>query len=196
MTGENTKRTFIAINIPRAVGKLMPMITSVVKTPLAEIRWLSGFHLHLTLLFLGNIEADLIAVLSEKLRRINAGPRISASIEGTGIFPDEHHARILWLGMRNGSAELISLQKSITRAVADICPQNPRDSFKPHITIGRVRPKVKPERIDFIPFLNTVYNPIHFTINEFILYESILTPDGPRYTALEKFPLIQNSRKA
>ncbi len=178
------------------MGKLMPMIASVVKTPLAEIRWLSGFHLHLTLKFLGNVETDDIPKLAEQLRGIGTFPRIPVSIEGTGLFPDERKARILWLGIRKGAAELISLQQSITLALAETYPPDPRDNFKPHITIGRVRPKVKPDKIDFTPFLNTVYNPINFTINEFILYESILTQDGPQYTVLEKFSLIQNSRKA
>ncbi len=168
------------------------MITSVVKTPLAEIRWLSGYHLHLTLLFLGNITEEAIPEISQKLANIHSVPNFQAVIEETGIFPDERHARIFWLGIQKGAEQLVTLQNSIKTALEDFYPQKPEERFTPHITIGRLRSGVKPKLLDFTHFLNTVYQPIKFRVNEFILYESILTQEGPKYTVIENFSLKTN----
>ena len=47
----------------------------------------------------------------------------------------------------------------------------------------------KNTKFDVTTFLNAVYSPIEIPINIVNLYESYLTPDGPRYKILAEFPL-------
>ncbi len=184
-----SKRIFIAVDIPKGVGNLMPMIKSFVPTPLGEIRWLSGWSLHLTLSFLGDINDEKIPEITDALSQIKPGGPIPVSIENTGLFPDEKNARVLWLGIKKGHQELSDLQKSVDKALLKYKSSGELDNFVPHITIGRVNHTVRPGALDFSMFLNVEYTPIKFTLDNFVLYESQLLPAGAKYTAIKRFTL-------
>ena len=55
----------------------------------------------------------LIQSLKKKLTQ-NSFPMI---IESTGVFPSSHSPRALWLGIKGGAEELISLQTQIEKSL-------------------------------------------------------------------------------
>jgi len=189
----DSRRLFVALDIPREIGQLMPMIKSVVQTPLQEVRWLSGYHLHLTLSFLGNVNDRDIGQLVLDLKATALGAPIKLSVENTGIFPDTKHPRVLWLGIEQGHHELIDLQKTVDQMTLPYKASGKKEHFVPHITIGRVNHRVRSGGLDLGPFLNTVYAPLHFTVDHIKLYESNLTPQGARYTVIDRFNMIETA---
>ena len=70
----------------------------------------------------------------------------------------------------------------INKSLKVIIENDPKKTFPPHITIGNILNNFV--KIDVLPFLNTVYSPIELDINSICLYESILLPEGARYTVL------------
>ena len=181
------KRIFVGFPVSRKIARTIPLLQSTIPDKKGIIRWLSGKNIHLTLSFLGNIAADRIPELIECLKEAVKVKYFNITIEGTGVYPSPSHPRILWLGVNEGSDELITLHIEVEKRVKKFKDNPKKVKFTPHITIARVW-GLKRE-IDFIPFMNTVYSPIEFDVNSIYLYESQLVPEGAQYTILAEFPL-------
>jgi 2'-5' RNA ligase len=75
----------------------------------------------------------------------------------------------------------------INKSLKVIIDNNPKKTFTPHITIGKIPNNFV--KIDVLPFLSTVYSPIELSVNSICLYESKLFPEGVKYRILNEFPL-------
>ena len=142
-------------------------------------------NLHLTLLFLGNVEAD----------KVNAVCGIAAGIEGEsfdltldtlGGFR-QNNARVLWLGPSEPPPELGLLHQSLRRQVRKIGLRVGKGTYRPHITLVRkADPREKlPE--DPVPG-------IRWTACRYALIASELLPSGPRYKVLAERDLSEGAR--
>ncbi|MCP3919212.1 MAG: RNA 2',3'-cyclic phosphodiesterase [bacterium] len=151
--------------------------------------------LHMTLCFLGAVDAKRVptleAALREELRGLNAPELV---IAGTGAFPDLQRPRALWAGVEEADespGRLAALHNRVLQAAFSIGWKRPRADrtrpFRPHITLARVlRDGAAPGlavfgRLDFAQR----WLPI-----EVALFES--RPDRPeeRYAALSAVPLV------
>lgn len=160
------------------------------------VRWVQPAHAHLTLVFLGNVMAAHLPPLVEAMQPITArhSPFL-LRIEGIGAFPSAEEPRVLWLGVGDAVAVLLRLQHEIAQAVfalpgivAD------RKPFRPHLTLGRVATGRKD-----VPGVASVaaalarpvaVPPVGWPIASFALIRSVLGAGGPRYTVVERFPLV------
>src|SRR5690242_19072251 len=97
-------RPFIALSVPEAVKDEVERSRTELRRSLASsgIRWTTREQLHLTLRFLGNVEAHRVEALTEALRTASA---IFASLQmraaGLGFFPDARAPRVVWVGVRD-----------------------------------------------------------------------------------------------
>jgi len=183
------RRVFVGIPLTANVGSVITMLRTVVDAPPEAIRWVSGKNLHLTLLFLGNLEDSRISVLNERLAHSLTLDTFSVTLAGTGVFPTSTRPRVLWLGFDQGREKLIQLATQVQQAAATIVNSGHDSEYIPHVTIGRVRKQVKPWKINLESYLKTSYEPIKFTVFSVFLYESELLPAGPRYSVLKEFKL-------
>ena len=62
-----------------------------------------------------------------------------------------------------------------------------RKEFHPHLTLARL--KVPDNVSDVLAAIGPEPVGEAFTVDEVVLYQSVLSPKGPTYTALERFPL-------
>ena len=81
----------------------------------------------------------------------------------------------------------MSLHTQIKKSLKVIINNDPKKTFTPHVTIGKILNNFV--KIDVLPFLNTVYSPIELSVNSICLYENKLFPEGEKYRILNKFPL-------
>ena len=181
------KRVFIGIPIGHKIKSILPSLKSTVHSSTNIIKWIPPENIHLTLSFLGNISDKDISNIIQTLENCITFKYFKIKIKSTGVFPSPNIPKILWIGIGKGADELASLQQHIEKAVRKFKEINPKEIFTPHITIARIRRLQR--KIDVLPFLNTVYSPIELDINSICLYESILLPEGARYTVLTEFPL-------
>ena len=156
----------------------------------ADIRWVPAENLHLTLKFLGEITVSDLKPLSELLQRdISGFGSLGLRLEGLGRFPEKGRMRVVWVGCQGDLSRLTSLAQRVERAALQI--DVPRDSrpFSPHLTIGRVRSAHNQDALlQVINERGAVYGSLE--VDTICLYQSTLTPAGPRYDILKKFPLI------
>jgi RNA 2',3'-cyclic 3'-phosphodiesterase len=175
------KRIFIGIKI-EPEGTLVKMIATL-RAVLADdkIKWVDPANIHITLAFLGDMDEERIKVVAIMLSKVCSGfNRFSFNISGTGLFKNFHDPRVIWTGIDNADM-LIRLNSMVIRGLSDAGFRLEERSFRPHITLGRIK-YVK----DKIRLRNTVerFRGKHFQnvdVKEVILFESILKPDGPIY---------------
>ncbi len=158
-------RLFIAINIPREIQEYF----FDVQSELRDTRLTSSFHL--TLKFLGEISNPEKIV--EKLEKIKF-EKFELTTSQVGVFPNKKHIKVIWVGIED--------QEILTKLVDDIdfYLNTKRDyKFHPHITLARVNKK--------IDFPELKLEPKTFLVEEFLLYQSILTRQGPNYKIIKRF---------
>jgi len=184
------KRTFLAIKIP--VSKQMIEFIQDIKFVLKDekIRWIENWNLHITLFFIGDIDESIIDEISNKLTdNLREIKSFNLSCKGVGVFKNVYNPKILWFGIKQ-SENLINLKLAVDKVISSFGFTIEERDFKPHLTIGRV--KLVKNKNKFKNVLEK-YKEVeiqNFSIKEVILYESKLTPKGPVYNVLKKFPLI------
>ena len=136
-------RCFVAVPLPNRVrSALSDVVGAWRRDPFGpDLRWTDAAGWHLTLAFLGWIDAGLS---DDILRRLVAPAREMRPIElaggGLGAFPSPRRARVLWYGMSDAAGAARSLAEGITKALAPIVPRVEEGTpFRPHVTLARVR---------------------------------------------------------
>ena len=184
------KRIFIAVNVHP--GPVLLKTTAAIKALLASesIKWTELANTHLTLAFLGDTEEKRIMILSKMLREKCSGfGEFSFTLAGTGVFKNFRDPRVIWAGIRS-SEQLAKLSQTINSGLAENDFPVEERPFKPHLTLGRIRSIKDPENLKSVidRYIETEFQTI--TVNEVILYESILMQTGPVYKALDKYTLL------
>lgn len=189
----STKRLFYAIDLSDPVLDELEDLQDRFREHVpggARIRWTPRENIHLTLKFLGSMEADLVGELGDVMDDLVADlDPFSMTVTGLGAFPHPKNPRILWVGADDESSEtLATLHRNLESALEPYDVDRDNHAFKAHITYGRVKSSKSPN-------LNAVESelpagPFGTTqIEDVALYESELSPSGSEYTVLHRSPL-------
>ncbi len=139
-------------------------------------------NMHFTLLFLGEITEDAVENVKKALGTISFR-KIDVNFTHVGAFPNPRSARVIWIGVdETSSKQLVELALQVEKKLAPLGFRSDKP-FKPHLTIFRIKNKV-----DGIPEIMEKFKKIDlgkYTVTEFKLKQSILTPSGPVYSDLQ-----------
>lgn len=155
-----------------------------------RVRWTHPENIHLTLKFLGDTEDALLSRLSDTISGL-VKPLFPFEVEarGVGFFPAPERPRIFWCGFDPQSAEVLALlQQAIERDLGELGFAPNDRPFYPHITLGRIKSRANPDFTSFAERHKTLSFGKSY-VKDFVLYESLLTPDGPIYQVIERFTL-------
>lgn len=181
-------RTFVAVELPPEVrSRACQLIETLRKESDAPVRWVGPEQLHWTLKFLGDVDMLEIPDVCRRLSRAVAPlAAFDVSACGVGAFPDIHHPRTVWLGMRDGVEPMIQLHAAVEEALGDLGFRQEQRRFRPHITLGRVRGGVGSESHEFAQRLKEQadFEAGISTVFEITIFASELTPKGPIYNPL------------
>ncbi len=147
-------------------------------------------QLHLTIKFIGDTDTALLLDIKEALHTV-LFPAFSIKLNGVGHFPPRGMPRVLWAGIYP-STETVALRNKIEKALADIGIERDRRKFAPHLTLCRLKNSPLKRVTRFLSD-NALFNTPEFTMSEFKLYSSILTPKGAVHTIQETFPLSEKA---
>ena len=175
-------RLFIAINPTHEAQEQLAQYFK----DLNNARWTPFYQLHLTIRFIGPFPAEKIDLLKSKLANINL-PSFALKIDKLGFFSYKKDPTILWAGIKNNQS-LINLRQKIDQELNLFNISLEKKEFHPHFTLARLK-KTSLKTIQI--YLNK-YNPLNmkeFSIKEFILYSSSLTPQGAQHNIERPFPL-------
>jgi len=183
-------RLFLALDLPGEHRREIGERAARLRSRLPAARWVRPEILHLTLAFLGAVDAARVAELSAAVAPAfgRAEPMVLA-VEGGGTFPPARPARVAWVGIEGGPA-LPALQREVSAAALGALGLAPeRRPFHPHVTLARPRRPWNRSAGDELAraFEGRLGEP--FEVTEGVLYRSDLGPGGARYTVLERFPL-------
>jgi len=186
------KRTFIAIDIHgnRELTRLVESYKIMFKEE--KIKWVDPANLHLTLAFLGEVDEDQIIKAGKIINEAaeNCSP-FEIVLGGTGVFRNIKQPRVIWLNIE-APQSLYDLQKDICAELRKEDLYRDEKPFRPHLTLGRMKYVVKREVLsDLISSSGGINLPPQI-VNELLLYESILKPEGPVYRLLKKARLGGN----
>jgi len=135
-------RTFIAVHIPDTVRRNIGALVNGLRAfggP--DVKWVRPESLHLTLKFLGDVEAERIEAVAGAVETAVSGKAaFNIVLGGTGAFPNPRRPAVLWIGVAKGSEPLVSLAEAVESALAGIGFGREKRPFSAHLTVGRVRP--------------------------------------------------------
>ena len=149
---------------------------------LAGLRWTDAESWHVTLAFLGPIEAssvkDLAALLADGVER-HAPVRLPTS--GVGAFPSAARARVAWYGVADLDGALAALAADVRRAAGVETSE-----FRGHVTLARARR----DPVDLRAWLRDAEAPLgELAVDRVELMRSHLGRGPARYEVLESFTL-------
>lgn len=176
-------RLFIAIDLPPELKRALWTLRS----DLPGARWVALEQIHLTLAFLGEVEEKKIEPLSAELARIHLPP-FTLSFTCTGCFPNRERPRVLWVGLAP-QPRLAELAHQVQTAlmVCDL-PVEARP-FSPHITLARLKFPAPRSVGVFLDQSLPPHLPV-LSVQEFILFQSRLSPHGAEHLPLSHFSLM------
>ena len=176
-------RSFFAIPVPDAVRRRLRETQAALAGGLPGLRWVRPESLHLTLIFLGEIEEAqaeaLAAAAGTACARSHAG---MACIGGLGFFPGRGNPKVLWAGAREeGEGVLGALHRALGAAATEQGIHVEERPYAPHITLGRARSRLSRAAVRrSIEALGEVELG-KMPLERCILYRSIPEPAGARY---------------
>ncbi len=184
-------RTFAAIELPKIVREGACDLIARFQRVDATVGWVPKENLHLTLKFIGDVEAsDLHSLYKEAADAVAKFDPITIEFEGVGAFPDHKRPRSLWLGVGEGADEIRELHRAVEDAFLHRGIRREGRKFMPHVTLGRVR-KTQPGTEGFEPLLEKYedYHAGSATVREVVIFSSELDREGPTYSIIGRAKL-------
>lgn len=182
-------RSFIALKLPEYYQDGLSGVRRLGQRSLrSKITWTRPGNWHLTLFFLGDQPAHVLDRLKEELGRIKA-PSFVLQAGKPGFFYGPRGPRVVWLGLEQGRKNCVALAEKVALACQGVGLPQEKRPFRPHLTLARIKWVDKGD--DWSVFLNhlaTLEWP-EFEVSSFVLWKSVLHPQGPIYTRLAEFGL-------
>jgi 2'-5' RNA ligase len=150
------------------------------------VRWVPAGNLHLTLKFLGELDAGRLPALEGALTEALLGHApFSLALRGAGAFPSPERARVIWVGAGTGAAEVSAIAASVEAALTPLGFSPEERPFSPHLTVGRVKTPPR-DRGALRELLDAVRDREwgEWVVSGAHLVRSELFPAGPIYSIL------------
>ena len=190
MRDDEKIRSFFAIELPEDIRRYIERdIVSRLKKVPAKVKWVARENMHLTVRFLGEISRQKVDEIVEKMFDMNIQERISVvslSLSEIGTF-GRRNPRVIWLGLSGEVEKIVELHGYIERVCDAVKLPADDKKFSPHITIGRVKSPSHTDKL-LAEIKKLTIKQLDFMVREVILFKSTLTPSGPIYSVIEKFP--------
>jgi 2'-5' RNA ligase len=168
-------RVFVAIQLPPSVIDQLTQLQDVFKRNRRRGNLTTPQNLHLTLVFNGELDYDVLDRLDGVLENL-AIPELTLTLDHIGSF-DRKDGVVWWAGLQPNPA-LLTFQRKLTEALREAGIPYDAKPFRPHITLVRnYAPAVEPVMLP-------VVQPLTFTVNAVTLMRSHRVNEQLVYTPL------------
>jgi len=155
-----------------------------------DYRWIPQENYHITLNFLGEVEAQKVDLLKSLLEEVALHHAFfHLKLHCLGVFPSVKEGRVIWMDVQNSLA-LRALQEDCESRLKELGFTFEEKSYIPHMTIARLRS---------LRNLSDVISPLEkhkfgeMAVKSLVLYESKLQGSFPVYEPLMKFSLRERA---
>jgi 2'-5' RNA ligase len=181
-------RAFVAVDLAEASREQLARTIERLRRRSPSARWAFEGAFHLTLAFLGEIEADLVPAIAESLAAVaSRHDPFALGVGGGGTFGRPGAARVLWAGITAGNSAIESVQRDVEAALAPHGYRPESRPFAPHLTLARAR---EPRGDAAFPACAAAIEADLGTseVSALTLYESVVGGHGTRYVELATLP--------
>src|SRR5258708_16737789 len=186
-------RLFIAITLPEPVKDAIQRVQGALRGGVQEggILRPRREQLHLTLIFLGTVQAgDLGRLMEAAADACRRFPRMSLRSEKIGFFPDTRRPRVVWVSVHDPLDLLPKLQQALQAAVRQFSGQEAEPEFIGHVTLGRVKSCSRAEAGILARLAASLVEHVFgdWTADHAELVRSELSSAGSNYSCLARLP--------
>lgn len=148
--------------------------------------------MHVTLAFLGQTTderlVDVTAAAKEAAGGITA---FDIELDRPGRFPPSGRPKVVWLGMGAGAPSLLALGERVRAELRRSEIAFDAKPFRAHVTLARVRDDASlVDARTIAAAVEAMRIPhLRFPADAVVVFESVLSPRGPKYTARGIAPL-------
>jgi len=153
--------------------------------PHARITWLTAERLHLTLAFIGHVDATRLPAIQRSLQPPLTARPFEIGLRGLGAFPDRGRPRVIWAGLDRGRDDLTALAGELTARLGSTGVPVDDRPHQPHLTLARVRDAGGLRTSTLFAGLEQVALGT-MEVRAITLFESRLSPAGAIYQPLAK----------
>lgn len=177
-------RCFFCIELDPPTREQLAQVIQRLRSAPAQVRWVEPALLHVTLKFLGEIDAGRIPALQAIVRQVVAPcAPFALTLDRVGAFPHLDRARVIWAGAGHTPAPLASMAAAFEEALCEVGFAKEQKPFTAHVTLGRVRE----EQASSLRALGerlraAALAPMAVKVEGITLMQSVLRPQGPTYT--------------
>jgi 2'-5' RNA ligase len=186
-------RCFIAIELPEEVKAGLTRLQAKLKASQLRVKWVDPYGIHLTLKFLGNVDADRLSQITGAIKEAAQGVSpFHLEIKGLGIFPNLRRVQVAWVGISGEVDKLLQLQKRLESNLAGLGFAPEPRAFTPHLTLARVRDQASPDERQRLGQLisDTKFEADYsFPVRAISLMRSQLTREGAIYSQISSVEL-------
>jgi len=173
---EKTHRLFFAL-WPSPQERQAVVDGSLAVTGKSSGRVIPPQNLHITLHFIGQVNDELKTCLHTAAQSVSA-KAFNLTLDQFGYFK---RAKILWLGPMALPDGLVYLQQSLGDALSACGYQAGKREYRPHVSL--IRKCSNPVSLQYEVA-------IPWSVNEFVLLESVSTEAGVDYQVIQRYPLV------
>lgn len=197
MSKEKTRRLFLGIDLPEPLRHELAEKTA----------WMSEFpdflkivfpqNFHSTLFFIGGVSEvqsrEIQCCLKEKTKSSSELPmQFSMTLGSWGAFPSKKKPQVFWISAEP-EPQLAALAQFCTNVLSQFKLPTPAQPFRPHITVARAKKLLMDKTIlDRWNSMASWQSGRAEAVSSFVLFESHLVPQAPKYIKLAQFSLISN----
>ena len=183
-------RSFVAIDLDAPVQQAVRAVQGELARINADVRWVRPEGLHVTLKFLGAVEAARLERVHAALAAAMADqPPLHVRVHGLGAFPGWRRPRVVWVGLHGDG--MVELAARVEDALAPLGFAREQRAFTPHLTLGRVNSPRGWTRLEEVCKAHLDDDFGESDIDAVAIYRSTLQRGGAVYTLLWTIPLDQ-----
>jgi 2'-5' RNA ligase len=184
-------RTFVAIDLSKSVRDRAVVLQESLARSAPDVKWVEPQNLHVTLLFLGEVEDRTLPAVCRAVADVcKTHVPFVLTVEGVGCFPSPRRPRVVWIGLGQGTQEVVALHDELEGPLLDLgCYRREERQYTPHITLGRVRGEASADELAAALAKKAGWQGGEVRMGEVLVLSSELTPDGPVYTVLSRAAL-------
>lgn len=171
-------RVFFAVFPDKTVQAQLAQEADALKT-ICGGRAVKPQHLHLTLLFIGDINTERIETLKQAMNNVSIN-RFELQLSKLRYWKHNH---IVFIDAEKYPSELFLLVTALKRALMDTGFTFDRREYKPHITL------IRKATHSIGPNLTQLTQSIHWHVDHWSLIQSKFIPSGVNYIPLHHWHL-------
>ncbi len=182
-------RIFIAVEIDEAVRRRATQLSRAMALVLEQgggrrsVGWVGLQNLHLTLRFLGELDASAAEAVKNRLVPPFAMPAFEIGLSGLGTFPSMGPPRVIWLGVSAGAVALSDVSREVDARLNGLRLPKEERGFHAHLTLGRVKSPDGRRLRDAIVAVGAA-DAGRCLVDHVTLFESRLAPSGASYSVI------------